>query len=206
MESEADHRRRLKGQKVSNPAGKKPCTDQQSLDQLYARSQDVRVLWVLQQRRLKKVATDLQIEVDIDSRVRASVSLIKETGRMSEKKSPLNTGLNRQALNKDLRNVCIADPGCVFIQRDLSGADSWTVAAECARGTTTAPCWTTCSPVSSLPRSSLSSTSADPRSTSSTATPSRPSSRRRNHLSLRGSTPARKPASTAAAISWVTTP
>jgi uracil-DNA glycosylase family 4 len=132
MESEADHRRRLKGQKVSNPAGKKPCTDQQSLDQLYARSQDVRVLWVLQQRRLKKVATDLQIEVDIDSRVRASVSLIKETGRMSEKKSPLNTGLNRQALNKDLRNVCIADPGCVFIQRDLSGADSWTVAAECA--------------------------------------------------------------------------
>lgn len=132
MESEGDWNKRKKGFKTHMPAGKSLATDQQALDMLYARSQDIRILWVLQLRRLKKVAIDLVPTVDIDSRVRASISLLKETGRMSESKSPLNTGLNRQALNKDLRDICTADTDCVFIQRDLSGADSWTVAAECA--------------------------------------------------------------------------
>jgi hypothetical protein len=116
----------------SAPPGKRLSTDQQALDKLYAETQDVRVLWCLQQRRLKKVVTDLDTEIDADGRLRASISLVKETGRMAESASPTGTGLNRQALNKDLRVIGVADPGCELCQCDLEGADSWTVATECA--------------------------------------------------------------------------
>jgi hypothetical protein len=52
---------------------------------------------------------------------------------MAESKTPAGTGLNRQALNKDLREICVADPKSSLYQFDLEGADNWTVAAECAR-------------------------------------------------------------------------
>lgn len=130
-ETERDWKQRVAGVKVAATAGKRIATDQQALDQLYAKTQDVRVLWVLQLRRLRKVARDLEPELDDDGRLRASVSLVKDTGRMSESKSPAGTGMNRQSLNKDLRWICTADEGCVMIQKDFEGADSWTVAAEC---------------------------------------------------------------------------
>jgi len=132
FESERDWKKRIAGMKVALPEGKRVGTDQNAINKLYVKTQDVRVLWVLQQRRLRKVVTDLATRVDDDSRLRASISLVKETGRMSESISPCGTGLNRQALNKALRRVAVADAGCVMIQRDLSGADSWTVACECA--------------------------------------------------------------------------
>lgn len=119
--------KKVKGRKTDALA-----TDQNALDAIYAKTQDVRVLWCLQQRRLKKVGTDLNAETDPDGRWRSSISLVKETGRMAMSTSPTGTGLNLQALNKDLRAICVADEGCVMMQCDLEGADSWTVAAECA--------------------------------------------------------------------------
>jgi hypothetical protein len=107
-------------------------SDQDALVALYGKTRDIRVLWVLQQRRLLKVASDLATEVDDDGRIRSSLSLVKETGRMAASASPTGKGTNLQALNKSLRHLCLADPGCEFFQRDLEGADSWTVAAECA--------------------------------------------------------------------------
>lgn len=111
---------------------KRLSTDQIALDRLYAHTQDVRVLWVLQQRRLRKVVCDLSTRLDKDGRLRASISLVKETGRMSESAAPTGCGLNRQALNKDLLSICIPDEGCEMARLDLEGADSWTVACEAA--------------------------------------------------------------------------
>lgn len=113
-------------------SSKRLSTDQQALDKLYAATQDVRVLWALQQRRLRMVVSDLSKEFDADGRVRSSISLVKETGRMAASKSPLGTGTNLMALNKDLLRICVADEGCELGKFDLEGADSWTVAAECA--------------------------------------------------------------------------
>lgn len=131
-EHESAHKKRLAGEAVALPPGKRICTDQNAIDKLYAETEDVRVLWVLQLRRLRKEATDLAQELDKDGRLRASISLVKETGRMAESESPTGTGTNRQALNKDLRWIVVADEGCELGQQDLKGADSWTVAAECA--------------------------------------------------------------------------
>lgn len=121
-----------KAKRAALPAGKRLSTDQAALDKLYAETEDVRVLWCLQLRRLRKVATDLTKKIDDDGRIRASISMVKETGRMAESESPTGTGTNRHAWNKDLRRVCVADEGCEFGQQDLKGADSWTVACECA--------------------------------------------------------------------------
>lgn len=123
------------GKKFKKAKGKlteQVSTDQNALVALYAQSRDVRVLWVLQMRRLRKLVSDLDVTTDDDGRMRTTFSLVKETGRMSASASPTGTGTNLQALNKDLRHLVKADPGCVLFQRDLKGADSWTVAAECA--------------------------------------------------------------------------
>jgi hypothetical protein len=91
-------------------SSKKISTGQQALDLLYAYTRDERALWVLQQRRLRKVVSDLKGDLaDHDGRARSSVSFVKETGRMAEAEAPHGTGLgNRQALNKDLRRVVVA--------------------------------------------------------------------------------------------------
>lgn len=131
-ESEADTKRRAAGQKTAVPAGKKVSTDQGALDKLYADTQDERALWVLQLRRLRKALQDLDVEVDPDGRIRCSLTLVKDTGRMAAAKATQGTGTNLMAWNKDLRKVCVADEGRDLYRFDLEGADSWTVAAELA--------------------------------------------------------------------------
>lgn len=134
--NQADARARdslLDASTVSSPTGKKPSTDQNALDLLYAATQDERALWVLQQRRLKKVVSDLSVKLDPDGRLRFNLTLVKETGRMSASANKqLGTGNNPMALNKDLRRVVVAEEGYEMGQIDLEGADSWTVAAELA--------------------------------------------------------------------------
>ena len=130
IELPADHKKRIK-EGVQSSNGKKIVSSQGALAKLYAKTRDERVLWVLQLRRLRKVVSDLNVTLDDDGRLRSSISLVKETGRMAESKSPGGTGLNRQALNKEHRYICVADPGCELYQFDLEGADNWTVAAEC---------------------------------------------------------------------------
>ncbi len=132
-EEPAAHRNRVENGVVKSHADKKVVSSMQALAKLYAKTEDVRALWVLQIRRLRKIVTDLNVKLDEDSRCRASISLVKETGRMAESKTPAGTGLNRQALNKDLREICVADPKSSLYQFDLEGADNWTVAAECAK-------------------------------------------------------------------------
>ena len=130
VELPADHKKRI-NDGVQSSNGKKIVSSQGALAKLYAKTRDERVLWVLQLRRLRKVVSDLNVTLDDDGRLRSSISLVKETGRMAESKSPGGTGLNRQALNKEHRYICVADPGHELYQFDLEGADNWTVAAEC---------------------------------------------------------------------------
>ena len=133
VEQPCDLKARREGRAPKYYADRKVVSSQPALDKLYAVTKDIRVLWVLQLRRLRKVVSDLNVKLDPDKRLRSSISLVKETGRMAESASPGGTGLNRQALNKDLRCICVADPGRQLYQFDLEGADNWTVAAECKR-------------------------------------------------------------------------
>lgn len=89
---------------------------------------------VISLRYLRKRHSDLGFSPDSDGRVRCSYNLVgTETGRMSCSKSPTGNGWNLQTIPKYDRDLFIADPGHVIFQCDLSGADSWTVAAHCAR-------------------------------------------------------------------------
>jgi uracil-DNA glycosylase family 4 len=132
-ESESDTRKRLAGEKVQVPAGKKVTTSAPAINKLYAETQDQRVLWVRQQREARKVGSDLSLALDEDGRVRCGITMVKDTGRMAASKTAAGTGANLMAWARDLRRVCVADPGREMGRYDLSGADSWTVAAELTR-------------------------------------------------------------------------
>lgn len=89
---------------------------------------------LLEYRRLQKLHEQLSILCDPDGRVRTSYDIVgTETGRLSSRKSPTESGFNLQTITKQLRVLYQADPGYVMGQFDLSGADGWTVAAWCAR-------------------------------------------------------------------------
>jgi uracil-DNA glycosylase len=88
---------------------------------------------ILLHRHLEGVRETLQITADADGRVRCGYSLEAETGRVKCYKSPTGSGANMQTIQKGLRGNYVADPGYDFFQVDLSGADGWTVACECAR-------------------------------------------------------------------------
>lgn len=110
-------------------------SDDQALLSLYLKTQDERLKLVLRMRALVKEASYLRAQTDADGRIRSGLGLLATpTGRMSSQKSPTGTSkLNMQTITKRLRKLFLADPGCLLFQRDLGGADGWTVAAHCAR-------------------------------------------------------------------------
>lgn len=86
---------------------------------------------------LKKKLTEskaLKAKCDSDGRIRCSYNLVgTETHRLSCSGSPTRTSkLNLQTVTKKHRKLYLADEGYVMCQRDLSGADGWTVAAYAA--------------------------------------------------------------------------
>lgn len=92
------------------------------------------VIALLAHRRLTKQAQQLSILCDPDGRMRTSYDVTgTETGRLSSRKSPTDTGFNLQTIMKLLRVLYEADEGFEMGQFDLSGADGWTVAAWCAK-------------------------------------------------------------------------
>lgn len=110
-------------------------SDDQALLSLYLKTQDERLKLVLRMRALVKEASYLRAQTDADGRIRSGLGLLATpTGRMSSQKSPTGTSkLNMQTITKRLRRLFKADEGCLLFQRDLGGADGWTVAAHCAR-------------------------------------------------------------------------
>lgn len=92
---------------------------------------DTAIELMLKFRHLAERRKALEWEHDPDGRMRASYDCVGTvTGRFACRKSPMNTGANLQTATKPLRKLFRADPDCVFLQCDLSGADGWTVAAH----------------------------------------------------------------------------
>jgi len=69
------------------------------------------------------------ILVDPDSRLRGSFSPVTDSGRLSCRRSIFGTGANCQNIPKRMKEHIYADPGCVFVELDLSQVENRLVAA-----------------------------------------------------------------------------
>jgi len=88
---------------------------------------------LLSWKKVEGVAKQLEVYRDPDGRIRCSYNPVgADTGRLSCAQSTTGSGTNLQTISKSNRKFYIADPGKVFFQCDLEGADGWTVAAHCA--------------------------------------------------------------------------
>lgn len=76
---------------------------------------------VLRHREQTKVAEFLDARaLDPDSRLRASFKFTTATGRLASDKNPRGTGRNVQNIARAVRHAFIPDPGCVFLEVDMS--------------------------------------------------------------------------------------
>lgn len=83
-------------------------------------------------RDLDKKRGFLETGIDRDGRMRTSFNIAgTNTGRLSSSGSEFGTGTNLQNVDRDLREVFIADPGMKFANLDLEQADSRNVGAIC---------------------------------------------------------------------------
>ena len=80
---------------------------------------------LLEHRREYKLLTQLNEDaIDSDGRFRSSYSPTADTGRMRSSTNPFNTGGNAQNVTGELRDLYVPDPGCVFLEIDLSQAEN----------------------------------------------------------------------------------
>lgn len=80
---------------------------------------------VLEHRRAKKLSEFLvEDRIDGDGRFRSSYKITTESGRLASAKNPMGTGANAQNLDREIRDVFVADDGCVLLEVDLSQAES----------------------------------------------------------------------------------
>lgn len=111
----------------------KLASDDEAVIKGWVTTRDRRAIWFITLRRLLTSTKSLRIETDGDGRVRGSINLVgTKTHRMTYSESPTGkTKVNLQTITKSHRHLYEADDGCWLAQRDLSGADSWTVAELC---------------------------------------------------------------------------
>ncbi len=80
---------------------------------------------ILQSRRWQKLREFVDTKAaDPDGRVRCSYKFTTRTGRLSSSKNPRRTGRNLQNLDHEVRDVYLPDEGCIFVEADLSQAES----------------------------------------------------------------------------------
>lgn len=129
-----------------HPKTKQLCTDYERLLNLKKKTKHPIIDAVLPLSELVTRASQLEMRVDPDGRVRSSYNGVgSETGRVTCKKSPTGTGRNMQAtadentlkdeedpLREGLRDLMLADDDCYMAKCDLKGADGWTVGANMA--------------------------------------------------------------------------
>jgi DNA polymerase-1 len=83
-------------------------------------------------RDLDKKRQFLETGIDTDGRMRTSFNIAgTNTGRLASSMSDFGTGTNLQNVDRDLRSVCISDPGWKFGNLDLEQADSRNLGALC---------------------------------------------------------------------------
>lgn len=80
---------------------------------------------ILQHRTASKTATFLvEGKLDQDGRLRCSYKFTTKTGRLASSSNPMGTGMNLQNVQRSIRQVFIPDEGCIFLEADLSQAES----------------------------------------------------------------------------------
>jgi len=80
---------------------------------------------ILDHRRQAQLATFYRTErIDPDGRFRSSYSLNTEAGRLSSSANPSGTGSNAQNVDREARDIFLADEGCIGLEVDLSAAES----------------------------------------------------------------------------------
>lgn len=112
---------------------RKESTNAEALDKLRDREFWAKpfVNLILYMRERKKLISVLKTDVDVDGRMRFSFNIGPETGRLSSSTNPFGKGTNAQNITNKLRSIFVADPGKIFVYRDLSSAESRAVAARC---------------------------------------------------------------------------
>lgn len=106
-------------------------TDAAAIEKLYAQSGNESLPLILAIReRQKLLSTYFEAAVDADGRMRTTYKIAgTKSGRLSAAQTIFGTGLNIQNVPAgDARRLFVADPGCVFIQGDLSQAEARVVA------------------------------------------------------------------------------
>lgn len=85
----------------------------------------------LENARATKLSSFLaEGKADADSRIRCSYKLAgTETSRLSSAKNPKRTGYNLQNVDREARSIFVPDEGCIFLEVDLSQAESRVVGA-----------------------------------------------------------------------------
>jgi DNA polymerase-1 len=83
-------------------------------------------------RDLDKKRSFLETSIDADSRMRCNFNIAgTNTGRLASSASDMGTGTNMQNIDRELREIFIADPGMKFANLDLEQADARNVGAIC---------------------------------------------------------------------------
>lgn len=109
-------------------------TDYESLLRAHKKKPHPALECCLQLSKLRTRSQMLGIKTDPDGRIRCSYNVVgTETGRLSCSTCPTGSGYNLQTIPKYDRDLFLADDGYEMCQVDLSGADTWTVAAHCLR-------------------------------------------------------------------------
>jgi uracil-DNA glycosylase family 4 len=110
------------------PKTKRPTSNEVAIKRLMRRHPKVMEepgKLLLEHRRKYKLLTQLSEEsLDDDGRFRSSYSPTADTGRMRSSRNPFGTGGNGQNVTSELRDLYVPDPGCIFLEVDLSQAEN----------------------------------------------------------------------------------
>ena len=110
-----------------------PTLNYEALLSLAKKTSHPALLHAIKIRSLRTRSQMLAIQPDPDGRIRCGYNVVgTESGRITCYTSPTGSGYNLQTIPEYDRDLFIADDGHSIFQRDLSGADGWTVAAHCA--------------------------------------------------------------------------
>lgn len=83
-------------------------------------------------RDLGKKISFLETGIDPDGRIRCNFNIAgTNTGRLASSMSDYGTGTNLQNVDRELRSVCVSDPGQKFANLDLEQGDARNVGAVC---------------------------------------------------------------------------
>lgn len=108
-------------------------TDTQALLTLWRKTRHPALRHCLRLSSLRTQLETLAAPLDVDGRLRCSVNVVgTETGRHTASKTAMGTGYNLHTTAKRHKHLILADDDHWIGSVDLSGADGWTIACECA--------------------------------------------------------------------------